>query len=47
MDPENIEFICKNLKIGWKGPLGIHTHNNKKDMLLLTQLPQLKMALVG
>ncbi len=29
MDPSQVSFICSNLRKGWKGPLGIHTHNNK------------------
>ncbi len=29
MNPSQVSFICSTFKKVWKGPLGIHTHNNK------------------
>ncbi|MBN4080845.1 aldolase catalytic domain-containing protein [Caldithrix abyssi] len=34
MVPEDVENICKALKKGWQGQLGIHTHNNKGFALI-------------
>ena len=34
MLPNDVENICKILKKGWKGNLGIHTHNNKNLALI-------------
>jgi 4-hydroxy 2-oxovalerate aldolase len=34
MGPEQVAFICKNLRKEWKGEIGIHTHNNKGHALI-------------
>jgi 4-hydroxy 2-oxovalerate aldolase len=34
MIPEDVQRICKSLKQGWPGTLGIHTHNNKNLALI-------------
>jgi len=34
MVPEDIQKICRSLKKGWSGTLGIHTHNNKNLALI-------------
>jgi len=34
MNPRDVEFICKSLKKGFEGNLGIHTHNNKNMALI-------------
>lgn len=34
MSPNDVNNICKSLRIGWKGSLGIHTHNNKNLALI-------------
>jgi 4-hydroxy 2-oxovalerate aldolase len=34
MTPEDVKKICRSLKNGWSGPLGIHTHNNKNLALI-------------
>jgi 4-hydroxy 2-oxovalerate aldolase len=37
MNPTDVKKICKSLSQGWKGDLGIHTHNNK-NMALINSL---------
>jgi len=34
MAPEDVKKICRSLKKGWSGTLGIHTHNNKNLALI-------------
>jgi 4-hydroxy 2-oxovalerate aldolase len=36
MTPEKVAVVCRSLKKGWEGPLGIHTHNNKNLALINT-----------
>jgi len=41
MSPNDVKKICKSIKMGWKGPLGIHTHNNK-NLALINSLTAIK-----
>jgi len=34
MTPDQVGNVCKAIKKGWAGPLGIHTHNNKSLSLI-------------
>ena len=34
MTPKEVEKICRSLRSGWVGSLGIHTHNNKNLALI-------------
>ena len=36
MTPEMVAMVCRTLKKGWEGKLGIHTHNNKNLALINT-----------